>query len=86
MKTAFLFCSILLPLGATAQKLVATDPPNVYHVGSEKAALYRSPADATGKAYFFLSPGAEATVVGYYLPHWAVVKQEGFCTSFPLES
>jgi hypothetical protein len=84
MKTAILFCSILLPVAATAQKLSATAPPTTYHVGSEKAPLYHTPADTVSKTGFFLSAGAEATVVGEYSPRWAIVKREGFLYLTPI--
>lgn len=79
MKAALLFCSIVLPFAATAQKLQATAPPITYHVGSNKAPLYHTPADtAAGKSGFNLSPGADAVVVGEFSPRWVIVKREGF--------
>lgn len=78
MKTAFLFCAIALPIAATAQKLQANAPAVEYEV-TQKALLYRNPADTTsGKSDFFLYPGEEATIVGQFSPRWAIVKRTGF--------
>jgi hypothetical protein len=78
MKAAFLFCSILLPLAATAQKLEATGPDRPYRVGSEQAPLYRTAADTAKKTGFFLSPNEQTTVVGEFSPRWAIVRRTGF--------
>jgi hypothetical protein len=79
MKTALLFCSLFLPLAATAQKLTASHPPVIYHVGKEKVFLYRSADDTTAsKSSFFLYPEAEANVVGELSSRWVIVKREGF--------
>lgn len=79
MRAAFILCASILPFAATAQKLQATAPPTTYHVGSEKAPLYRNAADTVaGKSGFNLSPGADAVVVGVYSPRWVIVKREGF--------
>jgi len=68
-----------MPLAVTAQKLQATAPPRAYRVGSEKAFLYRMPADTSNKkSSFFLYPDAEAIVVGAFSSHWAIIKREGF--------
>jgi hypothetical protein len=85
MKTAFLFCAIALPIAASAQKLQATAPPTTYHVGSEKAPLYYTPADTAKKTGFYLSAGAEAIVVGEYSPRWVIVKREGFLYITPTQ-
>lgn len=85
MKTTLLLCAALLPLAVSAQKLQATAPPTTYHVGSEQAPLYHTPADTTKKTGFFLSAGAEATVVGEYSPRWVIVKREGFLYLTPTQ-
>jgi len=79
MKTSLLLCSLLLPLAATAQKLVATDPPKTYVAGNEKIPLYRTAADTAGKPFGFnIQPHAETSVVGRYSSRWFIVKHEGF--------
>lgn len=79
MKTAFLFVTLALPLAAGAQKLAATTAPVTYHVGSEQAFLYHTPADtAVVKSGYFLYPKADVTVVGEFSPRWAIAKREGF--------
>ncbi|GEM_PF-1629055 len=79
MKTAFLFFSLLLPLAASSQKLVATAPPKTYVAGNEKVALYRSPADTTSKpSGFYIQPHEEAKIVGQFSPHWLVINHGGF--------
>lgn len=86
MKTAFLFCTTLLPLAASAQKLQATAPPKTYHVGSEKAPLYASAADTAGKPRFTVPPGWEVSVVGEFSSRWAIVKREGYLYLTPAKS
>ena len=79
MKTSILFCCILLPFAATAQKLVATDPPKIYAAGNEKVVLYRTPADTLVKpSGFNVQPHENATIVGQFSPRWLIVKREGF--------
>jgi hypothetical protein len=77
MKLHLLFLILSMPLASHAQELVATHPSVTYRVGSEKASLYRTPADTANKSKWFLSPGEEAYVVGEFSPRWAVVKRTG---------
>lgn len=77
MKAILFFSTLLLPVVANAQKLVATHPSVTYRVGSEPAMLYRESADTANKSKFFLSPNEDAYVVGEFSPHWAIVKRTG---------
>jgi hypothetical protein len=86
MRKALLFFVLSLPLAASAQKLVASHPSIAYHVGSDKAFLYRSAADTANKSKFSLSPGEEALVVGEYSPRWAVVNRGGFLYLTPTKA
>jgi hypothetical protein len=77
MKAVLFYFTLSLPLVASAQKLVASQPPVTYRVGSESASLYRTAADTANKSKWFLSPGEEAYVVGRYSPHWVIVQRTG---------
>jgi hypothetical protein len=77
MKRVLLFTSMLLPVVATAQKLVATHLSVTYKIGSEKAYLYQEPADTARKSGSYLAPGEDAFVVGEFSPRWAIVKRTG---------
>lgn len=73
------FVLILLLAGpAAAQQLPTSAPPKPYHVGNERAPLYRTPADTARPAGFFLAPHEQVNVVGQFSPRWVVVKRTGF--------
>jgi hypothetical protein len=87
MKAALLFCAFWLPLVATAQRLRETAAPITYHVGLQKAPLYRSFGDTViNKPSFYLPSQAEAVVVGKVSPRWAVAKREGFLYLLPVRA
>jgi hypothetical protein len=83
MKAAFFAGALLLPLAATAQRLVATLPPMTYHVGLAKAPLYSS-ADTLRRPSLLLPSQSEVVVVGRFSPRWVVVKREGFLYLTPI--
>lgn len=79
MKSVLLFCSIILPIAASAQKLVATAPQRIYNVGNTKVPLYRTAADTASKpSGFNLQPDEDVKVVGQFSPRWLLVKHDGF--------
>jgi len=82
MKVALLASVLVLPLAASAQRLVATLPPITYHVGLTKAPLYSS-ADTLRKPSLLLPSQSEVVVVGRFSPRWVVVKREGFFYLMP---
>jgi hypothetical protein len=77
MKVALFASVFVLPLAASAQRLVATLPPITYHVGLTKAPLYNS-ADTLHRPSMLLPSQSEVVVVGQFSPRWVVVKREGF--------
>ena len=87
MKATWLFCALALPLGATAQRLRETAPPLTYHVGLQKAPLYRSFGDTVlNKPSFYLPSQSEAVVVGKVSPRWVVAKRESFLYLLPVRA
>lgn len=76
---------LALPIGASAQKLEATAPAIAYHVGNEKAPLYRTATDTANSAASYLSPNDNISVFGQFSPHWAIVKRTGFFYLTPLQ-
>ena len=85
MKVLLLFSALLWSLAATAQQLVATTPPITYHVGLQKAPLFRSYADTLRRPSLYLPSQAEASVVGQAGPRWAITKREGFLYLIPTQ-
>jgi hypothetical protein len=83
MKATFFASALLLPLAATAQRLVATLPPVTYHVGLTKAPLY-SNADTLRRPSLLLPSQSEVVVVGRFSPRWVVVKRDGFLYLTPI--
>ncbi len=83
MKAALFVSVLVLPLAASAQRLVATLPPITYHVGLTKAPLYNS-ADTLRRPNFLVPSQSELVVVGRFSPHWVVVKREGFLYITPI--
>ena len=83
MKAALFVGVLMLPLAASAQRLVATLPPITYHVGLTKAPLYSS-ADTTRRPNFLVPSQSEVVVVGRFSPRWVVVKREGFLYITPV--
>jgi hypothetical protein len=83
MKFVFLASILALPLAASAQRLVATQPPVTYHVGLTKAPLYSS-ADTLRRPSLLLPSQSEVVVVGRFSPRWVVVKREGFMYLAPI--
>lgn len=87
MKAALLFCACWLPLVATAQRLRETAAPIIYHVGLQKAPLYRSFGDTIiNKPSFYLPSQSEAVVVGKVSSRWVVTKREGFLYLLPVRT
>ncbi|MGI4874684.1 MAG: DUF4468 domain-containing protein [Janthinobacterium lividum] len=84
MKIPFLLGALLLSLAAGAQRLPATLPPITYHVGPEKAPLFRS--DTLARPDLFIPSYGEAEVVGRYTPRWVVVKRAGFLYLTPIRA
>ena len=83
MKLRFLLAA-LLPLTAAAQKPEFISPPLTYHVGLQKAPLYRSSADtARQRPTLYLSSQTEVEVVQQLSPRWVVIKREGFLYFLP---
>ena len=83
MKAALFVGVLVLPLAASAQRLVATLPPITYHVGLTKAPLYSS-ADTLRQPNFLVPSQSEVVVVGRFSPRWVVVKREGFLYITPI--
>lgn len=73
----------LLPLTAAAQMPELISPPLTYHVGPQKAPLYRTYADTVRQPTLFLPSQAEADVVQQLSPRWVVIKREGFLYVLP---
>jgi hypothetical protein len=78
MKAVLLTSFLSLPLAANAQKMAASHPAVINHIGNERAYLFRTPADTATKSRFFLEPGEEVRVVGEYSPRWLVINRQGF--------
>ena len=74
----------LLPLAAAAQTPEFRSPPLAYHVGPQKAPLYRPYADtARRRPSLFLPSQTEVEVVQQLSPQWVVIKREGFLYAMP---
>jgi len=74
---------LVLPLAASAQRLVATSPPITYHVGLNKAPLY-SNADTLRRPSLLLPSQSAVVVVGQFSPRLVIVKHEGFLYLTPI--
>ncbi|WP_223649964.1 DUF4468 domain-containing protein [Hymenobacter psoromatis] len=73
----------VLPLAAVAQTPALISPPLTYHVGPQRAPLYRSYADTARRTSLYLPSQAEADVVQQLSPRWVVIKREGFLYTMP---
>ncbi len=79
-----LLLGALLPLAAAAQTSEFIPPPLTYHVGLQKAPLYRVFAD-TGRQRpsLYLPSQTEVEVVQQLSPRWVVIKRAGFLYALP---
>ena len=84
MRPLFLVLLALLPLAAGAQQLTATLPPTTYHVGPDKAPLFRR--DTLGRAALFAPAYAAVAVVGRFGPRWVEVQYNGFLYLTPVRN